>query len=43
MNEPRSIIVKTLVVNRKPQRVIEFFSNLKNWETGAAIKNAKKV
>ncbi len=43
VNAPRSVIVKTLVVDRKPQRVIEFFSNLKNWETGGAIKNAKKV
>jgi hypothetical protein len=43
MKEPRSVIVKTLVADKKPDRVIEFFSNLKNWETGGALKNMKKV
>jgi hypothetical protein len=43
MKEPRSVIVKTLVVNKKPERVINFFSNVKNWETGGALKNVRKV
>lgn len=43
MKGPRSVIVKTLVVNKKPERVINFFSNVKNWETGGVLQNAKKV
>ncbi|HKW05914.1 MAG TPA: hypothetical protein VJN71_11485 [Nitrososphaerales archaeon] len=43
MNEPRSVIVKTLVVDKESTRVFEFFSNLKNWESGGAIKNSKKI
>ncbi len=43
MKAPRSVIVKTLVVNKKPERVIDFFSNVKNWETGGVLRHAKKV
>jgi len=42
VKEPRSVIVKTLVVDRDPAKVYQFFLNLKNWETGGALKNIKK-
>jgi len=40
--EPRSVIVKTMVVDKKTSDVFAFFSNIKNWETGGALKNIKK-
>ena len=40
---PRSVIVKTMVVDKSPDKVFNFFSNLKNWETGGALKNIKKI
>lgn len=43
MSGPRSVIVKTLLVSRDPADVIEFFLDLKNWESGEAIRNAKKL
>jgi hypothetical protein len=40
--EPREVIVKTMVVDREPSTVFEFFINLKNWESGGSIKNVQK-
>ena len=40
--EPRSVIVKTMVVDRNPIDVYVFFSNIKNWESGGALKNIKR-
>ncbi len=40
--EPRSVIVKTMVVDRSPNEVYEFFINPKNWEKGAALKNIEQ-
>ncbi len=40
--EPREVIVKTMVVDRKPSTVFEFFINPKNWESGDSIKNVQK-
>jgi hypothetical protein len=41
--EPRSVVVKTLVVDEKPGEVIEYFLNLRNWESSGSVKNAKKI
>lgn len=40
--EPREVIVKTMVVDRNPSNVFEFFINLKNWESGGSIKNIQQ-
>jgi len=40
--EPRSVIVKTLVTKENSKKVFEFFTNLKNWEYGGALKNIQK-
>jgi len=40
--EPRSVIVKTMVVDKNPTDVYVFFSNIKNWESGGALKNIKR-
>jgi len=40
--EPREVIVKTMVVDRNPSHVFEFFINLKNWESGGSIKNIQQ-
>ncbi|MCV0392885.1 MAG: hypothetical protein K5790_06275 [Nitrosopumilus sp.] len=40
--EPRSIIVKTMVTTKVSKDTFEFFSNLKNWEFGGALKNIQK-
>lgn len=37
------MIVRTMVTDKSPNHVFDFFLNLKNWETGGAIKNSKKV
>ncbi|HEX9845229.1 MAG TPA: hypothetical protein VGA92_02045 [Candidatus Nitrosotenuis sp.] len=39
--EPRSVIVKTMVVDRPTDRVFDFFANPKNWESGGALKNIR--
>lgn len=39
--EPRSVIVKTLVVDRPTDAVFDFFANPKNWESGGALKNIR--
>ncbi|HXV66256.1 MAG TPA: hypothetical protein VD731_03365 [Nitrosopumilaceae archaeon] len=40
--EPREIIVKTMVVDRNPSTVFEFFINPKNWENGSSIRNVQQ-
>ena len=40
--EPREVIVKTIVVDRNPSTVFEFFINPKNWESGGSIKNVQQ-
>jgi len=42
MNSPRSVIVKTLVTTKDIKTVFEFFINVKNWESGGALKNVRK-
>jgi hypothetical protein len=39
--EPRSVIVKTLVVDRPTDIVFDFFANPKNWESGGTLKNIR--
>ena len=41
--EPREIIVKTMMVDRNPSTVFDFFINPKNWESGGSIKNVQKI
>jgi len=43
MKEPRSVISKVIVIDKDPAQVFEFFSSLKNWESGGALKNSKKI
>jgi hypothetical protein len=40
--EPRKVIVKTMTVNRDSSKVFDFFENVKNWETGGALRNITK-
>lgn len=40
--EPRSVIVKTLIVDRPTDVVFDFFANPKNWESGSALKNIRR-
>jgi len=42
MNEPRKVIVKTLVTKRNLTDTFDFFDNVKNWETGGALKSINK-
>ena len=42
MKEPRSVIVKTLLTKKDTKNTFEFFKNLKNWESGGALKNIRK-
>jgi len=42
MNSPRSVIVKTLVTTKNTKTTFEFFTNVKNWESGGALKNIRK-
>jgi len=41
MSAPRSVIVKTLVTTRDTKTVFDFFTNVKNWESGGALKNVR--
>jgi hypothetical protein len=41
--EPRSVVVKTLVVDEEPAEVIEYFLDLRNWESEGSVKNVRKV
>lgn len=43
MDEPRPVIVKTLIVDKPPEKVFAFFCDIKNWEHGGAISNSKRV
>ena len=40
--EPRSVIVKTMVTTKDIRDTFEFFTNLKKWESGGALKNIQK-
>ena len=40
--EPRSVIVKTLVTKKDSKTAFGFFHNLKNWESGGALKNIRQ-
>lgn len=40
--EPRSVIVKTLVTKKDIKTTFEFFKNMKNWESGGALKNIRQ-
>ena len=42
MNPSSSVIVKTLVTTRDVKATFEFFTNVKNWESGGALKNIRK-
>ena len=42
MSTPRSIIIKTLVTIKDVRTVFEFFTNVKNWESGGALKNIQR-
>ena len=42
MQEPRSVIVKTLVTKKDTKTTFEFFTNPKNWESGGALRNIRK-
>ena len=42
MKEPRSVITETLVTTQDPKTTFDFFKNLKNWETGGALKNIRQ-
>lgn len=41
MNEARTVIVKILILNTDAGSVFNFFSDLKNWESGGVLKNTK--
>ena len=40
--KPRSVIVKTMVTTKSVKDTFDFFTNLKNWESGGALKNIQK-
>lgn len=42
MKNPRSVIVKTMVTAKNAKTTFDFFKNLKNWESGGALKNMKQ-
>jgi len=42
MKAPRSVIVKTMITTKDTKTTFDFFMNLKNWETGGALKNIRK-
>ncbi|MFY9966906.1 MAG: hypothetical protein WAK50_14330 [Nitrososphaeraceae archaeon] len=37
---PRQVIVKVMTVNKPANHVFDFFSDVKNMETGGALKSA---
>jgi hypothetical protein len=43
MKDPRSVIVKTMVTKKDSKTTFDFFKNVKNWESGGALKNIKRV
>ncbi|NJK78262.1 MAG: hypothetical protein HC944_06005 [Nanoarchaeota archaeon] len=43
MNLPRSVMVKTLVTTKNTKDTFEFFTNVKNWESGGSLKNVQKT
>jgi len=42
MKTPRSIIVKTMITSKDVKTTFNFFTNLKNWESGGALRNIRK-
>ena len=40
--EPRSVIVKTMITTKDIKDTFDFFTNLKNWESGGSLKNIQK-
>lgn len=40
--KPRSVIVKTLVITQSVKMTFDFFNDLKNWESGGALKNIRQ-
>jgi len=40
--EPRSVIIKTMVTTKDIKDTFDFFTNLKNWESGGSLKNIQK-
>ena len=42
MKEPRSVIIKTMTVDRPFDAVFDFLANPKNWESGGALKNIRE-
>ena len=40
--EPKKTIVKTMTVNKNHKDVFDFFENVKNWETGGALRSITK-
>lgn len=40
--EPRKIITKTMTVIKNYKEVFDFFENVKNWETGGALRSISK-
>jgi hypothetical protein len=39
---PRKVIIKTMTVNKNTETVFEFFSNIKNMESGGILKDTTK-
>lgn len=39
---PRKVIIKTMTVNKNTGTVFEFFSNVKNMESGGILKDTTK-
>jgi hypothetical protein len=37
-NEPKLVIVKTLVTTKDVKTTFDFFADVKNWESGGALK-----
>jgi len=42
MKTPRSVIVKTMITPKDVKTTFNFFTNLKNWESGGALRNIRK-
>jgi len=41
-DEPRSVIVKIMVVDRPADAVFDFFADPRNWESGGALRNVRQ-
>ncbi len=38
-----SVIVKTVVADKEPAKILDFFLNVKNWEHSGVQKNIRKA